>query len=137
MGVVAALLALALTGVTPAVSCRDAAGAAPAAAGDAQIGPLTVMLARSTPYERRDAFDRRGWKLPVTLRGGEMATLMAPRGVGLIFLPDMRPRRALTFVACSGSGLTGWPGGIVVDRRRCATLQVGLVRRRVPLGASC
>jgi len=128
----------------PSVSC-DTGGPATSgvAARDAQLGPLTILFARGTVRERRDAFDRRGWKLPVTLRSGETATLVAPRGVGLVFMPDMAPQRSVTFRACSGDGPTGWPGGIVVDRRRCTTLRVWVggavvpLGRRVPLGARC
>jgi hypothetical protein len=137
--VVSLLLALG-----PSVSCADGGGAGPVAAShDAIIGPLAILGAPGTVRERRDAFDRRGWKLPVSLRSGETATLVAPRGVGLVFTPDMAPQRSVTFRACSGEGPTGWPGGIVVDRRRCATLRVWVagaiepIRQRVPLGARC
>jgi hypothetical protein len=86
-------------------------------------------------------FDHRGWKLPVTLAPGKTATLSVPRGAGLMFTG--REQRRLTFEACDEPPATAWPGGIVVDRRRCATLRLKVagrarpIRRRVPLGKRC
>jgi hypothetical protein len=96
----------------------------------------------------------------VTLLAGETATLSVPRRlrgrVGLVFTHAAQSRvwrrgvRAadskVSFRACAGedaSAPTGWAGGIVVDRRRCATLRVQLaaqaepIERRVPLGKRC
>jgi hypothetical protein len=136
------------------VACRDGGAAtAPVTGRDARIGPLTILLTRGTVRERRDAFNRHGWKLPVTLPAGVTATLSAPPGVGLVYTQDTQSRvwrrgvraadRSLAFEACAGKGATGWPGGIVVDRRRCATLRVQVagttepIERRVPLGKPC
>ena len=143
------------------VSCRDGGrGAAPVGGRDVRMGPLTILFARRTVRHPPDAFDGHGWKLPVTLRAGETAILSVPsrlRGrVGLIFTYVTQSRvlrrgvraadRTVTFEACAGDGAparTGWPGGIVVDRRRCATLRVRIagaaepVERRVPLGRRC
>jgi hypothetical protein len=161
MGSLAVILALALAGAAPppARSCREGTTAADTVARrDVRLGPLTIMFARRTPREKRDAFDRQGWKLPVTLREGETATLSVPRRlrgrVGLVFTQRAQARvwrrgtrgadARVTFHACAGDGApTGWPGGIVVDRRRCATLRVRVagaaepIRRRVPLGRRC
>jgi hypothetical protein len=143
------------------VSCRDGgAGAGPVRGRDVEVGPLTILFARRTVGEPRGAFNGHGWKLPVTLLADEMATLSVPgrlRGrVGLVFTPATQARiwrrgvRAadsrVSFEACAGEDAparTGWPGGIVVDRRRCARLRVRLagapkpVERRVPLGKRC
>jgi hypothetical protein len=146
---------------TPRVTCAGGgAGAGPVAARDSELGPLTVMFTRRTPGRRRDAFDGRGWKLPATLAAGETATLSVPRRlrgrVGFVYRRRVQARvyergvraadRRVTFAACSGEDAparTGWPGGIVVDRRRCARLRVHLegepepIERRVPLGRRC
>ena len=143
------------------VSCRDGGrGAAPARGRDVEIGPLAILFARPTRREPREAFNGHGWKLPVTLVADEKAALVVPprlRGrVGLVFTLQAQVRvgrrgvRAadsrLRFEACAGEGAparTGWPGGVVVDRRRCATLRVQLagvgepIDRRVPLGRRC
>lgn len=145
----------------PVVSCRDGGrGAAPVRGRDVEIGPLTVLFARRTSRDWRDAFNGHGWKLPVTLVADAEAELLArPRlrgRVGLVFTLETQSRvwrrgvRAadarVRFEACAGEGAparTGWPGGIVVDRRRCATLRVQLagaaepIERRVPLGRRC
>jgi hypothetical protein len=123
---------------------------------DVAVGPLVVMSARDTIGHSRDAFGRHGYKLPVTLPEGVTATLSsATRGVGFVFTPRVQRRAwsrgvagaspAVRFRACEGDRSTlrtGWPGGIVVDRPKCATLVVkveqGLTeRRRVPLGRAC
>jgi hypothetical protein len=51
---------------------------------------------------------------------------------------------SVRFTACDGSPQmrTGWPGGIVVDRPRCATFVVTSasghrLRKRIPLGRRC
>jgi hypothetical protein len=140
------------------VSCREGGPAMAAVAGrDAQIGPLTILFARRTVRQRRDAFDGHGWKLPVTLPADVTATLSVPpelRGhVGLAFTQATQRRvwrrgvraadQRLTFQACGGEGPTGWPGGIVAEPRLCATLRVGVagqtepIERRVPLGKRC
>jgi hypothetical protein len=145
----------------PGVRCREGGpGAEPVRGRDVQIGPLAILLARRSPRDRRDAFNGHGWKLPVLLRAGETATLSVPRQlrgrVGFVFTQATQARVArrgvaaadsrMRFVACTGADApawTGWPGGIVVDRRRCAKLQVQPVGaakpivRRVPLGKRC
>jgi hypothetical protein len=145
----------------PAVSCREGgSGAGPVKGRDVEMGPLTILFARRTVRDPRDAFNGHGWKLPVTLLAGETATLSVPRRlrghVGLVFTlaaqSHIRRRgvRAadskVRFEACAGEDAparTGWPGGIVVDRRRCATLRVqpagaaDAIKRRVPLGRRC
>ena len=81
------------------------------------LGPLVILGARTTAGRPRDAFDGHGYKLPVTLPDGAVATLTIPRSL----------RRRV---------------GFVTDRRRCARLTVEVaggptVRRRVPLGRRC
>ena len=139
------------------VSCRDGGpGGAPVEGRDVRMGPLTVLFARRTPRDPRDAFDGHGWKVPVTLLADATATLSVPwrlRGrVGLVFTLESQSRvwrrgvRAadprVSFTSCTGEGApvrTGWPGGIVVDRPRCATLLLRVaeaaepIERRVPL----
>jgi hypothetical protein len=96
----------------------------------------------------------------VTLLADKTATLSVPRSlrgrVGLVFTQATQSRvwrrgvRAadarVSFEACGGedaAARTGWPGGIVVDHRRCATLLVHVagaaepIERRVPLGKRC
>jgi hypothetical protein len=144
----------------PVVSCRDGGpGAGPVKGRDVEMGALTILFARRTVRDPRDAFNGHGWKLPVTLLVGETATLSVPRRlrgrVGLVFSHATQSRvwrrgvaadSKVSFDACAGEDAparTGWPGGIVVDRRRCATLRVRLagaaepVERRVPLGKRC
>ncbi len=126
---------------------------------DAVIGPLVLIGARRTPSRPPDAFDRQGYKIPVTLPEGMTATLMVPehlRGrVGLVFSPRAQDAvlesgmrgadSAVRFTACEPEGepgRSGWPGGLVVDIPRCATLIVQVPgeapeRRRVPLGRRC
>ena len=134
---------------TPEVSRRDVA-----------IGPLALIGARYNANRRRDGFGGHGYKLPVTLLANKRATLSVPprwRGkVGLIYtLADQRRAwekgvrgapRAVRFDACASAeprARSGWPGGIVVDRPRCATLIVRVAgeidefRARVPLGRRC
>jgi hypothetical protein len=145
----------------PVVSCRDGGpGAGPVKGRDVTMGPLTILFARRTVRDPRDGFNGHGWKLPVTLLAGETATLSVPRRlrgrVGLVFTRATQSRvwrrgvRAadskVSFEACAGEDAparTGWPGGIVVERPRCATLRVQLaapaepIERRVPLGKRC
>jgi hypothetical protein len=143
------------------VSCAGGGrGAAPASGRDVELGPLAILFARRTPRERRHAFDGSGWKLPVSLSRSGIVTLSVPerlRGrVGLVYTLETQSRVArhgveaaderVTFVACTGDGAptrTGWPGGIVTDRRRCARLRAEVagepepIVRRVPLGRRC
>lgn len=123
---------------------------------DAVLGPLVLMAARRTPSQNhpRDAFGGTGWKMSATLPRGVAATLSVPRAarsrVGLIYSTEgavgqANRESAIRFTACPADGRpgrTGWPGGVVVDRRRCATLIVQVdgeapVRYRVPLGRRC
>ena len=125
---------------------------------DAVLGPLVLIGGRGWGRSRRDAFGGHGFKIPATLPHGAVATLSVPpslRGrVGFVFsrravrAVDRRGVRgadpAVRFTACPGDppGRTGWAGGIVVDRPRCATVVVRAagaapVRRRLPLGRRC
>jgi hypothetical protein len=126
---------------------------------DAVLGPLVLLRAERMASVPPNAFRHRGYKIPVTLPEGTVAVLSVPREmrgrVGLVFSPrtqdDVWKRgidaadTAVKFIACKPSstpGRTGWPGGLVVDRRRCVTLVVRVpgeapVRRRVPLGRPC
>lgn len=145
----------------PEASCREGGrGAAPAKGRDVQMGPLTILFARRTLIDPRDGFNGHGWKLPVTLLANTTATLSVPRRlrgrVGLVFELETQSRvwsrgvqaadSRVRFVACvdgEAPARTGWAGGIVVDRRRCATLLVQPagaaepIERRVPLGKRC
>lgn len=147
----------------PLVRCHPADGpAAPARRRDVSIGPLVLVGARDTTRtRRRPAFGGHGYKIPATLPVGATATLSVParlrRRVGLVFTPGAQRRAwrrgvrgadsAVTFSACGreerGARRSGWPGGIVVDRPRCAPLIVRVpgrvepLRRRVPLGRPC
>jgi len=147
--------------VAPMVSCREGGpGAASVEGRDVGMGPLTILFARRTVRNPRDAFNGHGWKLPVTLRATETATMSVPRRlrgrVGLVFTHATQSRvwrhgvrladSKVSFEACSGEDAparTGWPGGIVADRPRCATLRVRLagvakpIKRQVPLGKRC
>jgi hypothetical protein len=160
-GCAGAAVAASEGGPAPRVKCAQGGPATASVAGrDAELGPLTILFARRTVRQRRNAFNGHGWKLPVTLAAGERATLSVPRRlrgrVGFVFRlrTQSRVRRRgvraadsrLTFVACAGDeapARTGWPGGIVVDRRRCAMLRVRVegapepIERRVPLGRRC
>lgn len=123
---------------------------------DAVLGPLVLIGASFAATAAPEAFDRHGYKLPVTLPAGTTATLAVPwwlrARVGLVFSLDTQDAvsargvraadRAVRFVACAGRGRTGWPGGLVTDKRRCATLVLTVpgrapVRHRVPLGRRC
>ncbi len=126
---------------------------------DAVLGPFVLIGARQTPGRSRDAFDRRGYKIPVTLPEGVSATLSVPatqrRRVGLVYSLAAQDavetaglrgaESAVQFVACDPEdepGRSGWPGGIVVDRPRCVTFIVKVAdrpsqRHRVPLGRRC
>lgn len=125
---------------------------------DEVLGPLVLLGARQTTREP-DAFGGRGYKVPVTLARGMSATLSVSRSkrdrVGLVFTRAAQSRvlrvgvrgadSAVRFEACAAAeraGRTGWPGGFVVDRPRCATLVLKVegrpaVRRRVSLGRRC
>jgi hypothetical protein len=148
---------LALILATAQVGCASGGDASSEPSGrDVSVGPLVVMNARNTIGRPRDAFGRHGYKLPVMLPEGVTATLSsATRGVGFVFTPGVQKRAwtrgvsaasaRVRFTACAGDRSTlstGWPGGIVVDRPKCATLVVkveeGLTERhRVPLGRAC
>ena len=126
---------------------------------DAVLGPLVLIGARYAGSRPPDAFGGRGYKIPVTLPKGLSATLSVPRGarrqVGLVFSLDTQDRaiergvkgadHSVRFTACPGEGAaqrTGWTGGFVVDRRRCAALVLTVAsrrpkRHRVPLGRRC
>lgn len=156
-----AAAALALAGAAPEVTCRDGGPAAePVERRDSALGPLSLMGTRNTIGMRRNSFDGRGWKLPAALPAGEGVTLTVPDRlhgrVGLVYTLRTQARvlrrgvaaadTRVTFRACAGDGAparTGWPGGIVVDRRRCARLSVRVaataepIVRRVPLGKRC
>lgn len=143
------------------VTCPAAVqgSAAGPSAGSATLGPLVLVGASNTASRRPDAFAGNGYKLPVTLPEGVTATLSVPQElrarVGLVFSQEAQTvavasgaggaDHAVRFTACPAgaeSGRSGWPGGIVVDRRQCATLTVAVagrapVNHRVPLGRRC
>jgi hypothetical protein len=91
---------------------------------DVVVGPLVLIGARRTPSYRPDAFDRQGFKIPVTLPEGMTATLTVPeslRGrVGLVFslraqdaVLDSGMRgadSAVRFSACEPDGAPGRSG---------------------------
>lgn len=126
---------------------------------DAVVGPLVLIGARQTPRRRPDAFDGQGYKIPATLPEGMTATLLVPKPlggrVGLVFSRRAQDAvlesgtrgadSAVRFTACEPDGepgRSGWPGGVVVDRPRCATLIVQVPGeapepRRVSLGRRC
>ncbi|WP_205697181.1 LytR C-terminal domain-containing protein [Conexibacter sp. SYSU D00693] len=130
------------------------------ARGDVAGGPLAVLGARGTIATSRDAFDGLGYKLPITVADGEEAEVTVPRQlrgkVGLVYDLGVQRRvlrdgiraasSVMRFVACPRGGespRTGFGGGIVTDRPRCATLLVRTqgerlaLRLPVPLGRSC
>lgn len=145
---------------TASATCADG-GPSPAMPprGSAALGPLVLIGARYAASRPPDAFGGTGYKLPVSIPEGTFATLSVPRAlrarVGLVFSLDTQSRvakrgvrganRDVHFSACPGDaqpGRTGWSGGIVVDRPRCATLVVSTAaaapaRHRVPLGRPC
>lgn len=124
---------------------------------DAVLGPLVLVGGRG----RRDfGPSRGGYKVPVLLRDGVVATLSVPaslRGrVGLVYrssltgAADVTDARAadpaVRFSACpvrsEQQRYTGWTGGVLVDRPRCVTLVATLadgtsIRGRLPLGRRC
>lgn len=147
---------------TSRVGCGDGGAGGPVDRRDARIGPLALMGATRTAGQRRDAFNGNGYKIPAALAARTTATLTlsVPRRlrgrVGLVYTLDVQSQvlrrgvlaadHAVTFMACAGPNAparTGWPGGIVVDRRRCATLVLRVeggqepLRKRVPLGHRC
>jgi hypothetical protein len=135
-------------GTTEAVRARDVV-----------IGPVVLLGARMTTRHRPDAFNKHGYKVPVTVPEGGAATLSVPRRlrgrIGLVFSHRTQDRvwrdgvsaadSTVRFTACEPAGKpgrTGWAGGIAVDRRRCARLVVRVagkppVTRPVPLGRRC
>jgi hypothetical protein len=127
---------------------------------DAVLGPV-VLIGGGGQYTRGrpDTFKGLGYKVPVTVPLGMTATLSVPRNlcshVGLVFSLTTQDRvrkngirgadASVRFRACATTGepgRTGWGGGIVTDRRRCATLIVKVAGRasvpyRVQLGRPC
>lgn len=143
-------------------TCQTGGFGVPAARPlDAVLGPMVLLGGRNHETRPPDAFDGHGYKIPVTLPEGTAATLSVPPAqhsrVGLVFSLDTQRRvqargvagadRAVRFTACPAEGAasrrTGWGGGFVVDRRRCATLVLTVAggdapeRHRVPLGRPC
>ncbi len=126
---------------------------------DLRLGPLVILGARRTVGAPRDGFAGDGYKLGVTLPDGVVATLSVPRElrgrVGFVYRHSTQDRVAargvagadpsVRFTACPPAGepgRTGWPGGMVTDRRRCARLTLAVaggptMRRGVPLGRRC
>ncbi len=123
---------------------------------DVVLDPLILVGASSAAARRPDAFNGHGYKVPVALPGSAVVTLSVPRAsrgrVGLVYALAAQDRvftrgaraadQAVRFTSCPEGGLTGWPGGLAVDRPRCATLIVEVgdgppERHRVPLGRSC
>ena len=120
------------------VGCSDGAAAATGRSrGDVVMGPIVLVGARETEGQRPDAFARQGYKAPVTLPDGVTAMVAVPdelrSRVRLVFSAAAQRRvladgpsaadRAVRFVACPAGGeggRTGWAGGVVVDRPRCA-----------------
>lgn len=148
--------------VMAAAATCSTGGASPerrSARQDVVAGPLVLVGGRRWARSRRDAFHRRGFKVPVTLKQGAQATLSVPaslRGrVGLVYSLRAQDRvlargmrgadASVRFTACPAGerpGRTGWGGGLVVDRPRCASVivteaQGAALRRRVPLGRRC
>jgi hypothetical protein len=124
---------------------------------DAVLGPFVLIGADETIGEP-PAGRTLGYKVPVTLPAGVTATLsVAPPSyghVGLVFTQAAKARvldrglrgadRAVTFQSCGRTretARTGWPGVLVLDRPRCATLAVTTdgvsVRHQVALGRRC
>jgi hypothetical protein len=134
-------------------------GAEPVAGRDAEIGPLALISAARLGRQRPNGFGDHGYKVPATLPAGTTVTLSVPprfRAVtGLVYSLRTQARvlrwgpagadHVVRFTSCAGStsGRTGWPGGIVVDRRRCVTLSLEVegaaepITARVPLGRPC
>lgn len=127
---------------------------------DAVLGPLVLIGGRGRYTRGRpDAFNRLGYKVPLTLPQGVTATLSVPPSlrsrVGLVFSLEAQERvvengiraadSSVRFQACPAAGeggRTGWAGGFVTDRRRCADLVSKVagessVRYRVQLGRAC
>jgi hypothetical protein len=126
---------------------------------DLVLGPLVLVRGKQWADSRPDAFRGHGFKVPATLPNGVVATLSVPtsmRGrVGLVFSQATQDHVMTTgvrgadttvrFTACPAgerAGRSGWPGGLVIDRPRCATLVVTMasgesVRGRIPLGHPC
>jgi len=156
------LLLVATLGVAaaepPVVTCTGGGSTIQASPQrDAIIGPLTLLGARRTPGQRKNAFGGKGWKLPAGLDSGVRATLSVPPRlegrVGFVYRLRAQSRvaregvagadTAITFEACDEGERTGWPGGIVVAGRRCARLLLHVdgdpepIAQRVPLGRRC
>lgn len=142
------------------VDCRDGGPSMVGQpVGSATLGDLVLIGASYAASRPPDAFGGTGYKLPVSLPDGAVATVSVPpelrSRVGLVYSLDTQSRVAKrgvlaadslsSFAACpagSKAGRTGWAGGIVVDRPRCATLIVMVsgeapARHRVPLGRRC
>ncbi len=141
------------------VTCEDAARDTSTnlgGKGDVVLDPLILVGARSAASRRPDAFNGHGYKVPVALPERSVITLSVPRAlrgrVGLIYTAAVQNHvfvrgaraaaPAVRFISCPEAALTGWPGGLAVDRPRCATLVVQdgdgpPERHLVPLGRSC
>lgn len=127
--------------------------------GSVGLGDLVLIGASHAASRPPDAFGGHGYKIAVSLPEGAAATVSVPPAlrsrVGLVFSLETQSRvlergvraadSATSFTACPGDGepgRTGWPGGFVVDRPRCAALIVRVpgeapTRHRVPLGRPC
>jgi hypothetical protein len=96
---------------------------------DAVVGSLVLLGARQTARQRPDAFNRHGYKIPVTLPEGTTATLSVPvrliGHVGLVFSLQTQDRV--------------WRGGVrgADTTVRFTACQPADVSRRVPLGRRC
>jgi hypothetical protein len=133
-------------------------GAEPVEGRDVVIGPLALIAGARLADHRPNAFGGHGYKIPATLPAGTTGTLSVPpqsRAVtGLVYSLRTQARvlrwgpagadHVVRFTSCPGStGRTGWPGGIVVDRRRCVTLNLHVegmaepISARVPVGRPC
>lgn len=125
------------------------------AKSDIVLDLLILRGARNVASRRPDAFNSHGYKVPVALPARAGATLSVSRPlrgrVGLVYSLETQDRvnargvsaadRVVRFTSCPATP-TGWPGGLVIDRPRCATLVVKAgdrpqIRRRVPLGRPC
>ena len=160
----------AANGAVIEVGCADG-GPAPrrVGPGDLPFGPFALIGIDESDVRPRhrqagirrppDAFGRHGFKVPVSLPRGTSAVLSIPRfehgRLGLVFTQQAQRRvlregvagadRAVRFTACppgEDSSRTGWPGGFVLDRPRCATISVNDGRSPtrnfgVPLGRAC
>lgn len=147
-------------GLMATVDCADGGpSTVRQAVGSAVLGDVVLIGASYAASRPPDAFGGTGYKIPVSLPNGVVATVSVPpelrSRVGLVFSLDAQDRvlkrgvraadAVTSFAACPAGGTpgsTGWAGGIVVDRPRCATLIVTVgggapTRHRVPLGRHC